>query len=90
LSDLNWKKYGLIISSDYRKRVLMSIADCPKTPKQIAQETKLYISHVSKTLNELASHGIVVCLNPDLKRGRVYTLTDDGKELVEYFRGNKR
>jgi predicted transcriptional regulator len=82
---VDWKKYGIIISSDYRKKVLESIAESPKTPKQIANETNLYLSHVSKTLNELVSQGVAICLTPTLKRGRLYELTRDGKELQKYM-----
>jgi Mn-dependent DtxR family transcriptional regulator len=40
---------------------------------------------VSKTLNELASAGNVICLTPKLKRGRIYELTRDGKEIAKYL-----
>lgn len=86
---MNWKKYGLIISSDYRKKVLASISEGPKTPKQIAKDTNLYISHVSKTLTELSLQGIIVCLTPDMKRGRVYDLTEEGKEIATYLKEKK-
>jgi len=82
---LDWKKYGFIISSDYRKRVVKSLVEGPKTPKQLAIETNLYLSHVSKTLNELVSSGSVVCLTPELRRGRIYELTKDGKEIARHI-----
>jgi predicted transcriptional regulator len=82
---VDWKKYGYIISSEYRKKVLDSLQKGPKTPKQIAAETNLYLSHVSKTLNELVSFGTAVCLTPELKRGRIYELTKDGKEIAKYI-----
>jgi len=82
---VDWKKYGYVISSNYRKKVLDSLQKSPKTPKQIAAETNLYLSHVSKTLNELVSFQIAVCLTPELKRGRIYELTKDGKEIAKYI-----
>lgn len=82
---MDWKKYGYIISSDYRKKVVISLLAGPKTPKQIAVEVKLYLSHVSKTLNELQEYNIAVCLNPELKRGRIYELTKEGKDLAKYL-----
>jgi len=83
---LDWKKYGYVISSGYRKKVILSLTEGPKTPKQIAIETSLYLSHVSKTLKELSSFEIVTCLNPELKRGRVYELTKDGKEIAKQIK----
>jgi len=44
------------------------------------------LSHVSKALNELSSSEIVICLNPELKRGRVYELTKDGKEIAKQIK----
>lgn len=83
---MDWKKYGYIISSDYRKKVVTSLLAGPKTPKQIAIEVNLYLSHVSKTLNELQEYNIAVCLNPELKRGRIYELTKEGKDLAKYLK----
>ena len=83
---MDWEKYGFVISSNYRKKVIISLSDGPKTPKEIADETNLYISHVSKTLSELQSVGLVLCLTPTLKRGRVYKLTTNGKEISKYIK----
>lgn len=82
---MDWNKYGYVISSEYRKKVITSLLKSPKTPKQITTDTNLYLSHVSKTLNELASAGNVICLTPKLKRGRIYELTRDGKEIAKYL-----
>jgi len=86
MQGLDWKKYGYMISSNYRKKVVMNLSEGPKTPKQIAVEVNLYLSHVSKTLNELQKSEIAVCLTPELKRGRIYELTKDGKELASYLK----
>jgi predicted transcriptional regulator len=83
---LDWKKYGFVISSRYRQKVVRNLMHGPKTPKQISVETGLYLSHVSKTLNELSSLEIVTCLTPDLKRGRIYELTKDGSEIAKYLK----
>jgi len=83
---LDWKKYGYVVSSDYRKKVVTSLLAGPKTPKQIAVEVNLYLSHVSKTLNELQESEIAVCLTPELKRGRIYELTKEGKDVAKYLK----
>jgi DNA-binding MarR family transcriptional regulator len=53
------------------------------TPKQISVNTKIYLSHVSRILNELSKKRIIECLTPDLKRGKVFALTNEGKEIAE-------
>ena len=82
---MDWNKYGYVFSSNYRKKVIRALLAGPKTPKQIAIEVDLYLSHVSKTLNELQDHGISLCLTPNLKRGRIYELTKEGKEIAAYI-----
>ena len=69
---MDWAKYGHIIASEYRKRVVFSLSKGPKTPKQIAQDTKLYLSHVSRVIDELVKKDIAECLTPKLKRGKVF------------------
>ncbi|MGD6810516.1 MAG: ArsR family transcriptional regulator [Candidatus Bathyarchaeia archaeon] len=86
---MDWNKYGYIFSSDYRKKVVYALLAGPKTPKQISLEAKLYLSHVSKTLNELQENEIAVCLTPGLKRGRMYQLTKEGEEIANYLKEKK-
>lgn len=86
---MDWKKYGFVISSRYRQKVIQILMQGPRTPKQISIETGLYLSHVSKTLNELSSLEIVTCLTPDLKKGRIYKLTKDGSEIAKYLMKTK-
>jgi len=54
-----------------------------KTPTQIAEETKLAISHVSRTLSEFKDKGIVECLTPDEKIGKLYALTKKGSKVLK-------
>jgi predicted transcriptional regulator len=72
------RKYGFVLASEYRKRIVCALST-PRTPKQISRQTGIHLSHVSKTLIELADEGIVCCVNPDMKKGRVYNLTELGK-----------
>jgi predicted transcriptional regulator len=87
---MDWNKYGYIFASDYRKKVVSSLLKGPKTPKQIALEINLYLSHVSKTLNELQERGVAECLTPTLKRGRIYNLTEEGREIANYIKENSK
>ena len=54
-------------------------------PSVIARNTDIYTNHISKVLNQLKEHGLVVCINPEAKRGRFYRLTEKGEEIVKYF-----
>jgi len=83
---MDWNKYGQLISSQYRRKVILNLLTGPMNPKQIANKTGLYLSHVSKTLNELSRLGLINCLTPELKRGRIYRITTEGKEVASYIR----
>jgi predicted transcriptional regulator len=77
-SEEKLRKYGFVLASEYRKKIVCTLLT-PKTPKQVSKHTGIHLSHVSKTLTELADEGIVCCVNPDMKKGRVYNLTELGK-----------
>lgn len=70
-------------ASDYREQVLLSLAGKAKPPKEVAEETGYYLSHVSNTLSELEDHDMVECLTPDRRKGRLWAATDIGNEIVE-------
>jgi predicted transcriptional regulator len=79
---MDWAKYGHVIASQYRKKIVLCLVESPRTPKQISEETNLYLSHVSHTINDLQKMGIVTCLTPKLKRGKIFALTKIGKEIA--------
>lgn len=86
---MDWKKFGYLIASKYRTKITLSLTEKPKTPKEIAQELGLYISHVSSTLSDLSKEGIVKCLNPSQKKGRIFSLTDIGMEFARELKNRK-
>ncbi len=87
---MDWKKFGYLLASKYRMKITLCLADKPKTPKELAQELGLYISHVSSTLSDLSKHGVVKCLNPQQRRGKIFSLTDIGSELEKELRSRKK
>jgi len=76
---------GYVLASNYRKKVLQALQDKPLTPAIIAEKTEIYPSHVSMTLVELTKKNIVVCLTPKLKKGRLYDLTKEGRNVLKYL-----
>ena len=49
----------------------------------MAKETDIPLSHVSNTLAELVEKNLAVCLTPELKKGRLYELTVNGKKILK-------
>lgn len=77
------EEFAWLKASKYRQTVLLALLGTPRTPKDIAEDTGYYLSHVSKTLSDLEEHGLVECLTPDRRKGRLYAATDQGSELAE-------
>jgi ArsR family transcriptional regulator, cadmium/lead-responsive transcriptional repressor len=83
LAEIDWHLYGLVVGSEYRKKVLTSMSSGPKSPKQISIGTGLHLNHVSGTLRYLVRAGAVVCLTPELRKGKLFQLTGLGQQIVK-------
>lgn len=70
-------------SSSYRTKVLKSLAGYPKMPSEIAKDSGIYQNHISNTLMQLKEHDLVECINPEVRKGRLYRLTDEGERIVD-------
>lgn len=79
---MDWEKYSFVVRSKNRKKVLKNL-DSPKTPSQLREKTGINLSHISRALSELKEEGIVKCLTPNQKLGRVYKRTEVGEEIAE-------
>lgn len=86
VTSVDWTKYGFVIASNYRKNIVLSIGKGPKTPKQISVDTKVRLNHVSTTIGVLEEKGILKCLTPDLLKGKIFDLTNDGKNILKQIR----
>lgn len=76
---------GYVLASTYRKKVISVLKEKTLTPNTISEKTGLYPSHVSQTLSELTKKKLVVCLTPKLKKGRLYKLTSEGKNVLKHI-----
>ena len=75
-----------VIMSSYRERALITLHENKvMTPKYIAENCKVRTNHISKTLGELKENGLVVCINEEAHKGRVYKLTELGEEIYQIF-----
>ncbi len=83
LPEFDWHAYGLVVGSEYRRKVVISLGTGPKTPTQISEVIEVHRNHVSATLKELSEAGIVICLTPDLRKGKVFQLTERGRQIFE-------
>jgi predicted transcriptional regulator len=76
---------SLIKSSEYRHKVLKAIGNEVITPSEIAKKVELRLNHVSMVLTELKEKKLVKCLNEETKKGRLYELTELGKNAIAKY-----
>ena len=74
------------VSSSHRSLVLNDINTSIKTPKTIATETGLRPNYVSKVLRDFKDRDIVVCINEEVRKGKLYELTPLGLKIFDYLR----
>lgn len=73
-----------IKQSRYRKEVIKYLGkNTIGTPTQIAKGTGIRTNHISKVLSELKKKGVLICINEEMRKGRLYKLTDFGFEVVD-------
>ena len=77
------KKCSYVIISSYRRKVLESLNEGVKIPTKISQDSGVGVKHVSNVLTDLKEHNLIVCINEDAHKGRLYRLTDEGQKVVD-------
>lgn len=77
-----YEDVGYIKISKHRKTVFLALKDSPKMPSEIVQETNMRMDDVSRALRAMNKKGLVECVNPKMTKGRIYSLTDNGKKII--------
>jgi predicted transcriptional regulator len=78
-----WQNYGQVVASKYRRGIVLVLHNRPMTPTEISKEMGVNIAHISRSLRELVEKQVVICLTPNRKKGRVYSLTEKGIEIAK-------
>lgn len=78
--------------SKYRYKAFITLCSSyVKIPTEIAKESGIRVNHISKVLGELVDKGLIVCLNPQSRKGRLYQLTPLGVTVKNILvNGNQR
>ena len=83
LSDEMLTEISYVSISKYRTKVMKSLDGEVLIPSQIAKNSGIRTNHISKVLAELKAHELVECINPEVRKGRLYRLTEKGDDLVK-------
>ena len=78
------KGISLLKNSNYRRKILESLSNANYlTPSELAEKTKIRLNHISNFLKDLKENNLVICLNDEEKRGRLYKITELGKKVIK-------
>ena len=54
-----------------------------KIPSEISKDAEIFQNHISNTFRQLKEHELVECINPEVRKGRLYRHTDKGEKVTE-------
>ena len=54
------------------------------------KDSGIRTNHISKVLSELKSKEIVECINEEARKGRLYRLTDTGKDVLDVINDKEK
>lgn len=77
------KEVRYVEMSGYRTKVLKSLEKGVKIPSGIAKDTEILTNHISVVLKQLKDYELVECINPEVRKGRLYRLTDKGRKVLD-------
>lgn len=78
---VRWELISFVKRSSQRKKIL-EVLNNPSTPTEIAKKTNMYLTHVSRTLKELADKDLIECLTPKERVEKYYKITRLGKGIL--------
>lgn len=83
LNDEMLAELSYVKISTYRTKVMKALDGEVKMPTNIAKDSGIRTNHISKVLAELKKHDLVECINPEVRKGRLYRHTDKGDQIVK-------
>lgn len=77
---------GYVMASTYRLKVITYIGNGVKIPSDIAKHVGVRTNHISNVLADLKNHSLVLCLNEDAHKGRLYKNTQLALDILDYLK----
>lgn len=78
----DWEKFSWVKRSKQRQKILKLLKH-PKTPTDVADELSIQVSGASRSMRKMEDKGLAKILNPEDKLGRLYTLTEEGRNVLQ-------
>ena len=66
-----------------RSKILQLLSENDKTQAELHSKSKMYRTHVRRTLIELQNRKLVKCLNPKDRIHKIYQITNLGEKVLD-------
>ena len=86
---MSWDEISYVVASKTRKSIVLKL-ETPRTPTFLAKDLNLNLANVSRSLSELEKKGVIVCLTPDKRTGKIYSLTKKGDKALETIKNMEK
>jgi predicted transcriptional regulator len=83
-----WADLGFVIAGLSRRGIILALKKGPATPKILSRICEMPLNHVSNSLKQLSDRKLVECLNEEVRKGRLYSLTERGHQISELITEN--
>ena len=82
-----FKLAAYVKASKYRENIMIFLSDGKYAmPNEIAINLDVKLNYISILLKGLKEKDLVECVNPEVRKGKLYHLTVTGEETVPYIR----
>ena len=78
-----------VVRSPHRTTVLQRLAEGAAIPAQIRDDNGLEYSRISEAADKLRDRDLIdLLVDEDTKRGRLYAVTEQGEDVLEFMQEN--
>ena len=78
-----------MVASKTRKLIVLKL-ETPRTPTFLAKDLSVNLANISRSLSELEEKGIVICLTPERRMGKIYSLTKKGTKASDTIKNMEK
>ena len=82
MAHVDWRLYAWVMRGSRRRRIVAAL-NKPRLPTELKKEARTSLTNVSKVLRAMQDKGLVSCLTPENKTGKLYSLTEKGLRIRE-------
>ena len=75
--------FSYIKASQNRRKILIALEDNVLMPSELAKISNISSAHTSRALRDLQDNDLVICITPKKRVGKLFVLTELGKEVLQ-------